>query len=103
MSLLVLGSEKGDLMSMLRESELSVQEGELENMNMQSFLFVRSEREKRMFMSPDAMERLRSYTKMSTYLRCSADSSYGTSFQGKIFLVYLPKTEPLQLHPLYAV
>ena len=103
MWLLVLGLEKGDLMSMLRESELSVQEGELGNMNMQSFLFVRSEREKRMFMSPDAMERLRSYTKMSTYLQCCADSSYGKSFQGKIFLVYLPKTEPLQLRPLYAV
>ena len=103
MSLLVLGLETGDLMSMLRESELSVQEGELENMNMQSFLFVRSEREKRMFMLPDAMERLRSYTKMSTYLRCCADSSYGTSFQGKIFLVYLPKTEPLQRRPLSAV
>src|SRR5271156_5534934 len=103
MWLLVSGLGKGDLMSMLRESELSVRKGGLGNMNMRNLLFVRSVRGKRMFTSPDDMERLRSYTMMSAYLQCCADSSYVKNFQGKIFLVYLLKTEPLQLRPRYTI
>jgi len=54
-------------------------------------------------MLPDDMERLRSYIMMSDYLQCCADSSCDKSFQGKIFLIYLPKTEPLQPRPLDAI